>query len=130
MEPIFAVVIGLMFAITVFLLLSRSYVRIILGIFMISNATNLLIFTAGRLTLEVPPLIPHHDEIIHEAIANPLPQALILTAIVISFALFSFILILTYRTYQEVGTVDVDEMNASEPRAKLRAPRENAEEGE
>lgn len=117
MEPIFAVVIGLMFAITVFLLLSRSYVRIILGIFMISNATNLLIFTAGRLTLEVPPLIPHHDAVIHEATANPLPQALILTAIVISFALFSFILILTYRTYQEVGTVDVDEMNASEPRA-------------
>jgi len=115
MEPIFAVVIGLMFAITVFLFLSRSYVRIVLGIFMLSNATHLLIFTAGRLTLEVPPLIPYHLDVPVEVIANPLPQALILTAIVISFALFAFILILTYRTYQESGTVDVDEMRASEP---------------
>lgn len=117
MEPLFAVVIGLMFAITVFLLLSRSFVRIILGIFMFSNATHLLIFTAGRLTQEAPPLIPHHLDVPAEAFANPLPQALILTAIVISFALFSFILILTYRTFQELGTVDVDEMDASEPRA-------------
>jgi len=119
MEPIFAVVIGLMFAFTVFLFLSRSYVRIILGIFMLSNATHLLIFTAGRLTYEVPPLIPPHEYVPTEAIANPLPQALILTAIVISFALFSFILILTYRAYQEIGTVDVEEMNASEPKVPL-----------
>jgi len=119
MEPVFAAAIGLMFAITVFLLLSRSYVRIILGIFMISNATNLLIFTAGRLTLEVPPLIQHGQRVLSEATANPLPQALILTAIVISFAFFAFILILTYRTYQELGTVDVDDMHASEPRAGL-----------
>jgi len=118
MEPVFALVIGLMFAITVFLFLSRSFVRIILGIFMLSNATHLLIFTAGRLTLEVPPLIPGDAYVPTEAIANPLPQALILTAIVISFALFAFILILTYRTYQEIGTVDVDEMEASEPPAR------------
>ena len=115
MEPILAIVIGILFAITVFLFLSRSFVRIILGIFMLSNATHLLIFTSGRLSLEVPPLIPPHEYVPHEAFANPLPQALILTAIVISFALFSFILVLTYRTYQESGTVDVDEMNASEP---------------
>ncbi len=117
MEPLFAIVIGIMFAITVFLFLSRSFVRIVLGIFMLSNATHLLIFTAGRLTFESPPLIPYDQSVPIEAIANPLPQALILTAIVISFALFAFVLILTYRAYQELGTVDVDEMNASEPRA-------------
>ncbi len=115
MEPLFAIVVGILFAIAVFLFLSRSYVRVILGIFMLSNATHLLIFTSGRLTLEVPPLIPPHDYVPQELIANPLPQALILTAIVISFALFAFILVLTYRTYQELGTVDVDEMFASEP---------------
>ncbi len=115
MEPLFAIVVGVLFAIAAFLFLSRSYVRVILGIFMLSNATHLLIFTAGRLTLEVPPLIPPHEYVPQEAIANPLPQALILTAIVISFALFAFILVLTYRTYQELGTVDVDEMNAAEP---------------
>jgi len=92
---------------------------------MLSNATHLLIFTAGRLTLEVPPLIPYTHDVPVEAIANPLPQALILTAIVISFALFSFILILTYRTFQESGTVDVDEMRASEPHDQ--GPEERAE---
>ncbi len=116
MEPIFAILIGIMFSVTVFLFLSRSYVRIILGIFMLSNATNLLIFTMGRLTLEVPPLIPPHDYVPAEAIANPLPQALILTAIVISFAFFAFILVLTYRAYQALHTVDIDEMREAEPR--------------
>lgn len=115
MEPLFAIVVGVLFAITTFLFLSRSYVRIILGIFMLSNATHLLIFTAGRLTFEVPPLIPPHEYVPQEVIANPLPQALILTAIVISFALFAFILVLTYRAYQELGTVDIDEMSAAEP---------------
>lgn len=116
MEPVFAIVIGILFAITVFLFLSRSYVRIILGIFLLSNATHLLIFTSGRLTFEVPPLIPPHEHVPTEAIANPLPQALILTAIVISFALFAFILVLTYRAYQALHTVDVNEMSAAEPR--------------
>lgn len=116
MEPIFAIIIGIMFAVAVFLFLSRSYVRIILGIFMLSNATHLLIFTMGRLTLEVPPLIPPHAYVPEEAIANPLPQALILTAIVISFSLFAFILVLTYRAYQSLHTVDIDEMREAEPR--------------
>ncbi len=115
MEPILAIVVGVLFAISVFLFLGRSFVRVVLGIFLLSNATNLLIFTAGRLTREAPPLIGPHEYVPHEAIANPLPQALILTAIVISFALFAFILVLTYRTYQELGTVDTDEMTASEP---------------
>ncbi len=115
MEPILAVVVGILFAITVFLFLSRSYVRIILGIFLLSNATHLLIFTMGGLTLEVPPLIPPGATVPTEAIANPLPQALILTAIVISFALFAFLLVLTYRAYQALHTVDVDEMRDAEP---------------
>ena len=115
MEPVLAIVVGILFSVSVFLFLGQSYVRVVLGIFMLSNATNLLIFTAGRLTREVPPLIGPHEYVPHEVIANPLPQALILTAIVISFSLFAFVLVLTYRTYQEVGTVDLDEMSASEP---------------
>ncbi len=118
MEPILSVVVGILFAIAVYLLMSRSVVRILLGVFTLGNAANLLIFTAGRLTREVPPLVPEGMYVppIEPAIANPLPQALILTAIVISFALTVFILILAYRAYESLGTVDTHDMREAEPR--------------
>ena len=57
------------------------------------------------------------DELLREkdAIANPLPQALVLTAIVISFSFFAFLLVLVFRSYQELGTDDTDEMREAEP---------------
>ena len=70
MEPVLAIVVGILFAISVFLFLSRSYVRVVLGIFMLSNATHLLIFTAGRLTRDAPPIIGPHEYVQHEEIAT------------------------------------------------------------
>ncbi len=115
MEGAFAVVVGVLFGISVFLLLSGSLIRLVLGIFVFGNATHLLIFVAGRLTREDPPLIPDGAYLPDPGFANPLPQALILTAIVISFSLFAFLLVLTYRAYQTLGTVDTDEMREAEP---------------
>lgn len=115
MEGLFAIVVGILFAISTYLLLSGSLIRLILGIFVLGNATHLLIFVAGRLTREVPPLIAAGRKTAEAGIANPLPQALILTAIVISFSLFAFLLVLTYRAYQEFQSVDTDMMRDAEP---------------
>ncbi len=115
MEGALAVVVGVLFAVSVYLLLSGSLIRLVLGIFVFGNATHLLIFVAGRLTREEPPLIPEGAYLPDPGIANPLPQALILTAIVISFSLFAFLLVLTYRAYQTLGTVDTDAMRDAEP---------------
>lgn len=115
METGVAILIGLFFAVAVYLMLSRHLVRILLGIAILGNAVNMLIFTNGRLTREVPPLIPSHLYTPEGAIANPLPQALVLTAIVISFSFFAFLLVLAFRAYQELGTDEVNNMRIAEP---------------
>ncbi len=115
METAFSVFVGIVFAVAVYLLLSNHIIRILLGAAILGNAVNLLIFTAGRLTLEVPPIIPDELKVPAEATANPLPQALVLTAIVISFSFFAFLLVLAYRAYQELGTDDAREMRLAEP---------------
>ncbi len=116
MEALFSILIGVFFASAVYLMLSKYSVRILLGIAVLGNAVNLLLFTAGRLTREVPPIIPDGMDVLPDATANPLPQALILTAIVISFSFFAFLLVLTYRGYQELGTDNTDEMRLAEPK--------------
>lgn len=115
MEVTFSIVVGALFAISVYLLLSGSLVRLLLGIFVLGNATHLMIFVVGRLTQNAPPLIPSDLKVAETVIANPLPQALILTAIVISFSLFSFLLVLAFRAYQALETVETDEMRDAEP---------------
>lgn len=115
MEGIFSVMVGLFFAASLYLMMSRRIVRILIGVAVLGNAVNLLIFTAGRLTREVPPVIPPDAVIPAGITANPLPQALILTAIVISFSFFAFLMVLAYRAYQEMGTDAVDEMRLAEP---------------
>ena len=122
METLFAILIGLFFAAAVYLMLSKHTVRILLGIVLLGNAVNLLLFTTGRLTREIPPIIPDGMDVLPAGAANPLPQALILTAIVISFSFFAFLLVLTYRAYQDLGTDDTDEMRLAEPRDEERPP--------
>ena len=115
METTLAILVGALFAISVYLLLSGSLIRLILGVFVLGNATHLLIFVTGRLTRENRPLIDASLKYAEPGIANPLPQALILTAIVIRFSLFAFLLVLAYRAHQSLGTIDTDEMRVAEP---------------
>ena len=116
METLFAILIGLFFAAAIYLMLSKFSVRILLGVALLGNAVNLLLFASGGLTRDVPPIIPAGQDVLGAGAANPLPQALILTAIVISFSFFAFLLVLTYRAYQELGTDNTDEMRLAEPR--------------
>jgi multicomponent Na+:H+ antiporter subunit C len=122
MEIAFAALVGIFLAVAVFLLLSRSLIRMLLGLGVLGNAVNLLIFTAGRLTREVPPIVPEGARVPNMPFANPLPQALILTAIVIGFAMFTFLLVLAYRAYQSLGTDDTQEMRLAEPRGGPHPP--------
>lgn len=115
METPLVFLVGLFFAVSIYLILSNSLIRILIGIVTLSNGVNLLIFVAGRITREVPPIMAI-DEMTPAAVtANPLPQALILTAIVISFSLFAFLLVLVFRTYQAVGSDRTPELKVAEP---------------
>jgi multicomponent Na+:H+ antiporter subunit C len=114
MQILCAGLVGVMVAASVYLILDRNLIRFIFGLILVGNAINLLIFAVGRLDSQRPPLIPVHATAAQETLANALPQALILTAIVIGFALLAFIFVLFYRAYQELGTVDTEQMRVAE----------------
>ena len=122
MEVALAALIGLYFTISVYLMLSKAIIRMLLGVAMLGNGVNLLIFTVGRLTAEVPPIVADGEYFPLEGSATPLPQALILTAIVIGFALLSFLLVLGYRAYQELDADNTDNMRIAEPQDAPRPP--------
>lgn len=115
MELLVAVMVGVLVAASVYLMLARNVLRFLFGLVLISNAANLTIFVSGRLTAAAPPLIPYNADAPVGDVANALPQALVLTAIVIGFGLFAFALTLVYRTYQNLGTLNSDEMRIAEP---------------
>lgn len=122
METAFSALVAIFFGVSVYLMLSRHIIRILLGIAILGNAVNLLIFTTGRLTRGIPAIIPPGRDTVDGPVANALPQALILTAIVISFSFFAFLLVLAYRAYQEIGTDDTDGMRVAEPRGETLPP--------
>lgn len=106
METLMAVVIGIIFAVGVYIALSKSLLRIILGISVIAHGSHLLIITMGGLKNGGPPLLSEKSALY----TDPLPQALILTAIVINFAITAFLLVLAYRSYLTLGTENMDRL--------------------
>jgi multicomponent Na+:H+ antiporter subunit C len=122
MEPFLAVTVGCFFAVGIYLLMSKHIVRILMGVVILGNGVNMLIFTSGRLTRDIPPVIPPELDVPEAIIANPLPQALILTAIVIAFSLFAFLLVLAYRAYQVLDTDNSKEMRLAEPKNEPMPP--------
>lgn len=114
MEVVMALAVGGMIAGAVYLFLSRQFLRILFGVILLSNAVNVAIMTVGRLTQGLPPLIAQGSDVLAPGVSNPLPQALILTAIVIGFGLLSFALALGWRAWQEMGTLDTAAMRAAE----------------
>lgn len=110
MEIIMAFVIGFLFMAAVYLILSKSLLRIIIGTGLLSHGAHLLILTMGGLGGEAPPVLNERAK----TFADPLPQALILTAIVISFGVTAFFLVLAYRSYQELQTDDISLMRGSD----------------
>lgn len=114
MEVLLAFVIGALFAAGLYMMMRRSIVKLIAGLALLSYASNLLIFTVSRLTRAQPPLIPDGMARPLDPFADPVPQALILTAIVIGFGLQAFALVLIKRAYQVVDTDDLDQMQSTD----------------
>ncbi|WLR41258.1 Na(+)/H(+) antiporter subunit C [Bacillus carboniphilus] len=110
MEIVMSVVVGILFMAATYLILSRSLLRIIIGTGLLSHGAHLLILTMGGLKQGAAPLLSEKAG----SYVDPLPQALILTAIVISFGVTSFFLVLAYRSYQELGTDDMHRLRGND----------------
>jgi multicomponent Na+:H+ antiporter subunit C len=110
MEILMSIVVGVLFMTATYLMLSKSLLRIIIGTGLLSHGAHLLILTMGGLKRGAAPLLGEHAK----SYVDPLPQALILTAIVISFGVTSFFLVLAYRAYQELGTDDMNRLRGTE----------------
>jgi multicomponent K+:H+ antiporter subunit C len=88
----------------IYLALRARTFTVVLGLALLSYAVNLFLFTMGRLVVNRPPI---YDKAA-EGFTDPLPQALVLTAIVISFGMTALVVVLSLRTYLEIGTDQVD----------------------
>ena len=115
METVLAFLCGILMAASVYLMLSRNLVKFLFGLILNTSAVNLLVFNSGGLTRSNAPFLTMAGTPGYSNMANSVPQALILTAIVISFALLACALVLAYRAYQELGTVNTNEMRIAEP---------------
>jgi multicomponent Na+:H+ antiporter subunit C len=98
----------------VYLALARDLLRCVIGISLIGAAANLVVFAAGRVGTMVPPVIPAGETVLSAAV-NPLPQALVLTAIVIGFALVCFSLVLVLALKSRTGIADSEALRLAEP---------------
>jgi multicomponent Na+:H+ antiporter subunit C len=110
MEGLLALTSGVLYASGIYLMLRRRFAQLIIGLGLLANGTNLLIFTAGGLTRARPPVVPDGATALVEPYADPVPQALVLTAIVIGFGLTAFSLVLADRVHAAVGTDDIDDV--------------------
>jgi multisubunit Na+/H+ antiporter MnhC subunit len=114
METLLALSVGVLAGAAAYLLLARDLPRGLLGFVLLGTAANLTIFAAGRTGTMTPPLVDPGAEALVATAANPLPQALVLTAIVIGFGLAAFALVLVKRAHAEFGTVSAEEMHEAE----------------
>src|SRR5699024_9021308 len=109
MEILMSIVIGIICAVIVYLLLAGNILSVVLGTLILSHGVHLLLITMYELQRGAPPLL----NLGAEGFADPLPQALVLTAIVISFGVTAFLLVLAYRTYKEHKTDDLEDLRGS-----------------
>ena len=114
MEVVLALVIGALYAGGLYLMMRRNLIQLIIGLGLLSHGANLLIFTAGGLRKGGAPILAEGEKVFAAIPSDPVPQALILTSIVISFAVTAFALVLFLRTYQTVGTDDVDKLKETD----------------
>lgn len=114
MFVVMALLVGALYAAAFYLLLARRTIKLVFGLLLLGHAANLLIFSAGGLVRARPAIVPRGAEVPLPGHADPIPQALILTAIVISFAVLAFAAALVQRTCVESGTDDSEQMRTTE----------------
>ncbi|MDP1873745.1 MAG: Na+/H+ antiporter subunit C [Phenylobacterium sp.] len=120
-EFLVATAVGVMSAAGIYLVLRARTFPVVLGLAFMSYAINVFLFASGRLVINQPPI--YGKEV--TAYTDPLPQALVLTAIVIAFGMTALVVVLALRTYLETGTDQVDGL-ADTPEATPPPPEETA----
>lgn len=110
MALLFAAMVGVLYAAAFHMMLRRSIAKMVIGLILLSHGANLLIFFCGGVRKGAPPIIPPGSLSGGELVTDPVPQALILTAIVISFGVLAFSLVLAYRAFLASGSDDSDRM--------------------
>lgn len=110
MELLSAIVVGILFAAGTYMILAKNITRVVLGSSILSYGVNLMLLTSGLLKRGAAPVLEKGVV----TYTDPLPQALILTAIVINFAVTAFMFVLAYRTVQEHGTDNLAELRGVE----------------
>jgi multicomponent Na+:H+ antiporter subunit C len=110
-EAWLAITVGGLYAAALYMMLRRSIAKTVIGLILLSNAANLLIFTAAGLTTGAPPLILDGAIAPDGVVADPLAQALILTAIVIGFGVLAFAVVLIHRAHEILGADDFDRLH-------------------
>jgi multicomponent Na+:H+ antiporter subunit C len=114
MQYFYSLIVALLFGFGVYLLLRRSLVKMLFAFMLIGSGANLLLFFSGRLVRGRAPLA-HPGQMQPEGVtSDPLAQALILTAIVISFGVLIFAMVLVKRQFVESGTEDLDLLDSEE----------------
>jgi len=108
MEALLAIFVGALAGTGVYLLLRARTFDVVLGLTLLSYAVNLFIFLTGRIAVGRPPIIDSRLAPTLANYADPLPQALVLTAIVISFAMTALLLVIAIVACEETGTDHVD----------------------
>jgi multicomponent Na+:H+ antiporter subunit C len=106
MELLLAIVAGVLYAAGLYLMLRRRLAQLIIGLGLLSNGSNILILSAAGVTRAKPPLIT--AGVTPDQFADPVPQSLILTAIVIGFGVLAFSLVMAHRVHQSTGSDDID----------------------
>ena len=115
MELLLAVVWGVLYASGLYLMLRRRLAQLIIGLSLLSNGANILILSAAGVTRGKPPLVS--EGIALDQFADPVPQSLILTAIVIGFGVLAFSLVLAHRVQESAGSDDIDTIGPDSARA-------------
>ncbi|MBC9072264.1 Na+/H+ antiporter subunit C [Thauera sp. CAU 1555] len=114
MEFLIATAIGAMTTAGIYLVLRARSFPVIIGLSLLTYATNLFLFATGRLAVNLPPVISPEAA----AYVDPLPQALVLTAIVISFGMTAVVVVMALRAYLETGNDHVDLPGEASPEAR------------
>jgi multicomponent Na+:H+ antiporter subunit C len=110
-EALLAVIAGVLYGTGVYLMLRRRLAQLIIGLGLLSHGSNVLILTAAGVTRGSPPLAAGGGAAAFAGpVADPVPQSLILTSIVIGFGVLAFALVLSHRVHRTAGTDDVDEI--------------------
>jgi multicomponent Na+:H+ antiporter subunit C len=113
MNLIISLIVGILFTASAFLMFQKSFFKLIIGVILFGYAIIFFLFTVGGITKNAPPLLSEKGMQAFP-LADPLPQALTLTAIVISIGVQLFVIVLLKKVYEELKTEDLDDLNTTD----------------